>query len=189
MRAAISLGPRLAGVALACALAASGCGDGAGAMPGATAMPDLGDPSAIPADPQRAGDPAKGWDALVNNGYVSGGIPDRVFSMFFGKATPDQMIPGRTGRNAALPYFYTAFKTASGVDVVSANCLTCHAGRMNGELIVGLGNSDQDFTVDLTPQAEVAGQFIPDSDAKAKMEWRKWADRVGAIAPYTRPLT
>src|SRR5690349_10219653 len=29
----------------------------------------------IPADEQRAGDPAKGYDALVNNGYVSCGVP------------------------------------------------------------------------------------------------------------------
>src|SRR5262249_28574442 len=75
----------------------------------------------------------------------------------------------------------------SGVEVVTANCLSCHAGTINGKLVIGLGSSDNDFTQDVSQQAEWAGLLI--TDPKERTEWRKWADRVQAIGPYTRPLT
>src|SRR5579871_5419191 len=87
----------------------------------------------IPADPQRPGDAQKGYDALVNNGYVNCGIPWSVFqqysSLILGSG-PTETIPGRRGDNAQLPYWFTASTTASGVEVVAPNCLTCHAGHI-----------------------------------------------------------
>ena len=136
----------------------------------------------IDAEPQRAGDPAAGYDALVNNGYVSCGLPYSVYQQFFAPAPAVQQLPGRVGKNATLPYYYTAFSTPTGVDVVAPNCLICHAGMLNGELVIGLGAHDADYTTDPAPQAQLVGQLISDPDEKG--EWQKWADRVVALGPH-----
>jgi mono/diheme cytochrome c family protein len=151
---------------------------------------DAGEPppgTAIPKEPQREGDPAAGYTALVNNGYVSCGVPWSAYSKVFGPAAPELKIPGRTGKNQDLPYYYTAFTTSTGVEVVGANCLVCHAGFINGELVVGLGAADGNFTKDPTPQAQAAGFLI--SDPAEKAEWSKWVGRLQAIGPYTTTLT
>src|SRR5690606_23306919 len=62
------------------------------------------------------------------------------------------------------------------------NCLLCHGGLVNGELIVGLGNESIDFTGDPRRLADAIGSYVVGQrEAEA---WRKWADRIGAIAPY-----
>jgi mono/diheme cytochrome c family protein len=69
-----------------------------------------------------------------------------------------------------------------GVELVVSNCLTCHASEFNGELVIGLGNPFLDFTEDPAITAEMLGAFVDDGPAAAA--WAKWADRIGAIAPY-----
>ena len=152
--------------------------------------PDAGPPDAplvepgeVPATEQRTGDPEAGYRALVNFGYVGCGMPLSLYRMFFGTATEAEKIPGREGPNVDLPYMVNAFTTASGVDVVWSNCLGCHAGRINGELVIGLGAADFDFTVDLAAAADLAGAFVSGDAERA--EWRKWANRMQAIGPYT----
>src|SRR5262245_2565487 len=83
----------------------------------------------VPASPQRPGDPEAGYRALVNNGYVSCGLPYSLYARFLGDAPASERLPGRDGHNATMPYWQTAFTASSGVEVVAANCLTCHAGR------------------------------------------------------------
>jgi mono/diheme cytochrome c family protein len=143
--------------------------------------------TALPKDPQREGDPAAGYTALVNNGYVTCGVPWSAYSKVYGPAAPELKLPGRTGKNQDLPYYYTAYTAASGVEVVSTNCLICHAGFINGELVVGLGAADGNFTSDPSAQAQAAGFLI--SDPAEKAEWSKWAGRMKAIGPYTTTLT
>ncbi len=141
----------------------------------------------VPPEPQRAGDPVLGYDALVNRPYVTCGIPQSTYDQLVGPAPVEMRLPGREGRNATLPYAFTAFTAKSGVDLVSANCLGCHAAFFDGELIVGLGNESTDYTEDLSFYAEAVGAFV--DDGPERDEWRKWADRVAAIAPYSRPTT
>ncbi len=141
----------------------------------------------IQPETQRAGDPDKGYAALVNNGYVSCGLPYSLYSQFFQPAPPELQLPGRTGHNQTLPYYETAFTTASGVEVVAPNCLLCHAAQLKGKLIVGLGAHNQDFTQDQSQYVDAAGMFI--NDPKEKAEWQKFADRMDAIGPYTITLT
>jgi mono/diheme cytochrome c family protein len=141
----------------------------------------------VPADPQRAGDAAKGYDFLINGGYITCGIPQSLYERVFGAPSPDDVLPGRTGFDANLPYYYSAAKSAEGVSVVSANCLTCHAGKIGGKLVVGLGAADGDFTGDQASQIDLAGQLITDPTDKA--EWQRFDDRIHAIAPYTQTLT
>jgi hypothetical protein len=159
------------------------CGGNEDVTPG-TPPPEQQEPplgTEIAADPQREGDAAAGYQALVNNPYVSCGLPYSVWSLAF-PSTPAQMrLTDREGKNAEIPFSYTYFVTEEGVELVTANCLACHADFFNGQLVVGLGSHSSDFTGDLSMQAELAGGLI--SDPAEKLEWRKWADRVKALAP------
>ena len=154
------------------------------------APPDMAPPLhpiAVPAEPQRSGDAAAGYHALVNNGYVGCGIPYATYSQVFGAAPASDQLPGRDGHNATLPFGQTAFTQPSGVEVVTANCLSCHAAKLAGKVVVGLGTTSQDFTQDPSSQIELAGMLI--SDPTQKAEWRKFADRVEAVGPYATTLT
>lgn len=137
-------------------------------------------------EPQRPGDEERGYKALVNEGYVPCGIPWTAYGQVFGEAPASQRLPGREGRNATLPYNYTSMKTKEGVEIITANCLNCHAGRVDGKLVVGLGAADSDFTRDESSQKFVTAQVgMLLTDEKEKAEWQKWRKRVDTIAPYT----
>jgi hypothetical protein len=123
-------------------------------------------PVAVPAEPQRSGDAAAGYHALVNNGYVGCGIPYATYSQVFGTAAASDQLPGRDGHNATLPFGQTAFTQPSGVEVVTANCLSCHAAKLAGKVVVGLGTTSQDFTQDPSSQIELAGNLISDATQK-----------------------
>ncbi len=134
-------------------------------------------------DPQRAGDAKRGYDYLINGGYISCGVPKSLYDQVFSPPPATDKLDGRTGDNADLPYNYSAATSREGVRVVSANCLTCHASKIMGNLIVGLGAADADFTSDQTQYVDQAGQFITDPTEHA--EWQRFDDRVKAIGPYT----
>lgn len=139
------------------------------------------------ADAQRPGDAAKGYDALVNQGYVSCGVPNTAYVKAFGPAPASLQLPNRSAENATLPYNLTRFKTPDGIDVVSANCLTCHAGTIKGKLVVGLGDAGGDFTINNQgAQAGLAQIFL--TDQKEKDELTKFVGRLNAIADYTQTL-
>jgi mono/diheme cytochrome c family protein len=142
---------------------------------------------AIPASPQRPGDAKAGYDALVNAGYVSCGAPLSIYRMAYGDAPANRRLPGRRGRNERLNYDVTALKTARGVEVVTANCLGCHATPTEKEVVIGLGNSALDLTDDFSTFATAAGLLVNDGGELA--EWWRWSGRVRAVAPYTRPDT
>ena len=82
------------------------------------------------------GDPEAGFRALVNNGYVSCGIPEAL-SAFVGLGDETDRIEGRNELNQDMPYFWTKHQAPSGVNLIVGNCLTCHASRFNGELVIG----------------------------------------------------
>ena len=136
----------------------------------------------VSAEQQRPGDPEAGYRALVNNAYISCGIPYTAYSQTASVPRPDQLLTGRTRRNKELPYFLNAFTSAKGVELVSSNCLYCHAGYFDGKLIIGLGNEFLDFTGDSVSSSERLGHYVK-TEAEAQ-EWRKWADRIATIAPY-----
>jgi mono/diheme cytochrome c family protein len=120
---------------------------------------------------------------LVNNAYVTCGLPYKAYQQRAESAsTPSRPIPGRKGRNTELPYNLTAHTNEDGVELVTSNCLGCHAGFFNDELIIGLGNESLDFTNDPMLAAESAGAYVT-GEAEAAA-WRKWADRIAAMAPY-----
>lgn len=99
----------------------------------------------LEASTQRSGDPQKGHDFLASGDYNWSGIPFDMFATFFGSSSTNELE--RTGDNATVPYAYTVVTAKNGVKVVVPNCMSCHAGYLNGEFIMGLGNSLSDYTV------------------------------------------
>jgi mono/diheme cytochrome c family protein len=136
----------------------------------------------IPPSTQRPGDPALGYAALVNEGYVGCGVPYSAFTTAFGAAPMNRRLPGRVGPNETLPYDYNAFTLPSGVTVVAATCLACHAAVFEDEVVLGLGDANRDFTNDVSQLVETVGFLV--NDPEERVEWRKWADRMQATAPY-----
>lgn len=160
----------------------------------AQARPDASAPDAgaiaIPAVPQKSGDPARGYDVLLNEPYVRCGIPDsvvqRVGAQTVGAAVggpgAEYTLPGRSEGNADLPYYLTRAMAAEGVPVINTNCLGCHAAPFNGEVIVGLGNSLLDTTGDLAAFARVAGTLVQTEAERAA--WADWSERMTAVAEH-----
>ncbi len=160
----------------------------AGLLPGAEDPDRFRSPTGeVPATPQRAGDPEAGYHALVNEPYVSCGIPWEAWARLAPEPDPRDLLPGREGRNAELPYFMTAHVNADGVEVVSNNCLVCHAARVGDELVIGLGDAFADFTVDPLGLVTQSGRFV--RGAAPSAAWQHWADRVEGIAPHIRTGT
>jgi mono/diheme cytochrome c family protein len=151
---------------------------------GATYRSDTG---VVTASDQRPGDPAAGYSALMNAPYVSCGIPMEAFRRVVTEVDPSDLLPGRVGPNADLPYAVTAHENADGVTVVASNCLTCHAAEIEGEVIVGLGNEFADFTQDPRRLVLQSGNFVR-GEAETRA-WERWADRVDGIAPYIQTAT
>jgi mono/diheme cytochrome c family protein len=147
----------------------------------------LGLPGQLPEAVQRTGDAALGYEILVNRGYVSCGVPFDAYVASAPEARPDAGLPGRLGRNAELPYDLNATVDDNGVELVVSNCLACHGGRFNGEVVIGLGNAFADFSGDWMRGVEGVGLAVEDG-APAEA-WRRWADRMSAIAPYMSPTT
>ena len=145
----------------------------------------------IGATEQVKGDPEAGYHALLNEGYVTCGIPYTLFPLakpFLGGFAADPPLPGRTGKNAKVPYNWTVHTSkSSGAEIVSLNCLECHAGRFNGELIVGLGKADADYTESIggaLAQIPVPGIPIPGLEELTRM-----AQRYQAVGDYVKMLT
>ena len=133
-----------------------GCaGNGSGERGGIPAEGPWNEGVRLPAESQVSGDADRGWQALISEGWMTCGVPFRLWeveelrdSIAFGYGNPADLpgIPGRSGNNADLPYYFTAFTERGGAEVFNANCLMCHGGLFDGELVVGLGNANADFT-------------------------------------------
>ncbi len=136
----------------------------------------------VSASRQRPGDPARGRDALLNEAYITCGIPESAYHKLFPPPPNDQILAGRRGRNATLPYYLTHYRTPDGVDLIVSNCLECHAATIAGRFIIGVGNEQRDFTKDPRSFVESVGLYL--SDPREIDEWRRWAGRLSAIAPY-----
>lgn len=136
----------------------------------------------VEADRQRPGDPARGYQAVLNNAYITCGIPYSAFQKAAAGSSPAYTLADRSEENRNLPYLLTGHTTPDGVKLVVSNCLLCHAAPVDGKLVIGLGNEFLDFTTDPRINAERIGTFV-DNEADAG-EWEKWADRVSAVAPY-----
>lgn len=102
----------------------------------------------IPPSAQRSGNPAAGKDYLIYGDYLDSGVPASMYNLSFGLLTPARNLLNRTGANENIAYPYTRVKSYNGVDVIVPNCLQCHAGSIEGDFVLGLGNINFDNTQD-----------------------------------------
>jgi len=130
----------------------------------------------IPATPQAInGDVERGFDYISSGDYVGTGIPfDAVKKQF--KDYRDTLLY-RKGDNANMPYSQTVFEMENGVKVTTGTCFTCHAGRLDGELIAGLGNSKSDFTKSM-------GIIAFGINTMVKLKFRKRSEERQVFQPY-----
>lgn len=112
------------------------------------------EPQYIPPSKQRRGDATKGFEYLTTGDYLKSGIPYSFFIMGIPKDSNNFLQ--RTGLNKNLPHAFTAVKAPNGEMVVAPNCLQCHAQVFDGHLVVGLGNSFSDFTINRQSTALIA---------------------------------
>ena len=143
--------------------------------------------NSIPPSQQRSGDPEKGYQYLISGEYMSSGIPYDAYIRASGEN--DANLLGRNGDNAIISHNYTAVTAPNGVRIVSPNCMACHAGVINDEFVVGLGNYAGDYTINRADNIGLVSSAISllyggvDSDEwKAYDQFRK---SILAIGPKT----
>ncbi len=195
---------------LAILLLLAACGDdssdSSGPQADRAAIPAVGPWSAgveLPAEPQVKGDPVRGRDLLLNGSFMTCGVPYKLWTQpafqdliagGFGGSRNAPRIADRNEKNAAMPYFLNVFEAPNGAEVVNANCLLCHGGQFEGELVVGLGNATADFTagagggnVGLPLTDALLDRFGLDAEEKAEL--RKTFGRGGVLGPMTNMRT
>jgi mono/diheme cytochrome c family protein len=156
----------------------------------------------LPPEDQRTGDPEAGRRALLNGDFMTCGVPyalysnpalSQMVSEGLGSAATGDTLPGREGHNATLPYSLNAFISPDGAEVVNNNCLACHGGKFDGELIIGLGNATADFTEPLGGTTEIPlTDEVLDSLGLSQAEKDnliKITGRARALAPYSQMRT
>ncbi len=138
----------------------------------------------IPPDAPIDGDPVSGEWALLHEGYVSCGIPYDLFQLAksqLGNFASGEPLPGREGKNANVPYNWTVHVAASGAEIVSLNCLECHAGEWNGEIMVGLGKADVDYTADAS--SSIGAIPVPELPIPGIEELARFVERYNVLGP------
>jgi len=140
------------------------------------------DPVPIPPSKQRTGDAAKGYQYLITGDYLKSGIPYSLFRLAFKNDSNDLQ---RDGLNKNLSYAYTAVKARNGVDVIAPNCLQCHAQFFDGKLVVGLGNSFSDFTINRGGYALMTEKILQknESDKDRYEAAKSFIDAIKFISP------
>ena len=101
----------------------------------------------IPESPQdTTGDPVAGFDYLIHGDYIGSGVPVGIMRKAAPNMEESKFEPyPRNELNKGIPYNMTAFVASNGAPVANGNCFTCHAGQVDGELIIGLGDSFSDY--------------------------------------------
>ena len=161
-------------------------GDTSSGTTGPAAMPGPWDHGVfIPPEPQAPGDPAKGYEALLTKGYITCGIPWLLWGLakpVLGSYANGEPMPGRPGKNAEVPHNWTVHKV-DGAEIVSQNCLQCHAGHFNGQLVLGLGTAEADFTQDMSAMLKLFP--IPNIPIPGLEQMTRLMNRYKVLGPQT----
>ena len=106
--------------------------------------PGPGDPVPIAPSVQRTGDADAGFKYIVTGDYVNSGLPLLFYRLGIGMDNKNYL--NREGINASIRYDFNVINAPNGEAIVVPNCLQCHAQVFEDSLIIGLGNSQADFT-------------------------------------------
>lgn len=130
----------------------------------------------LPHNPQPvSGDPEAGLFYLANGNYIGSGVPFDFLQKRFQRDVADTVF-NRQGVNRYIHYTDVVFEAANGVRVMSGNCFTCHAGKLNGEVIPGLGNSFSDFQNSLVMNSVLLNTMVKTKFGKNRPERKAFAN-------------
>ena len=119
---------------------------------------------------QRIGVPSIGKEYLMNGDFVDSGFPIIDGLNVFSESDDSSEISA-----------FTQIKSVSGIQMVAPNCFQCHADSLNGEYILGLGNTSFDFTIDMS----FATQFFKNTvQSKFGIGSKEWT----ASLPFVRAM-
>jgi cytochrome c5 len=139
---------------------------------------------------QRLGNADAGRDYLHSGDYINSGIPLETYKSVFGANSPDDL--GRTGNNKGISFNFTATTAPNGVKIVYTNCMSCHADKLNGKIVVGLGNTTGDNTQDIS-QLFGGVDFLVQSqygaNSKEYAAYKPFFRGFQSIAPYIKMNT
>jgi mono/diheme cytochrome c family protein len=144
----------------------------------------------LESSPQRTGNAATGYQYITEGGYMNSGIPLGTYQLVFGNNNTNDL--GRTGDNRGVFYEYTVSTAPNGVKVVSQNCLSCHATKLNGKTIVGLGNNlldNSNSQVSTLNTLELAIRFQYGANSPAWTAYETYGKALRAVAPVTSTTT
>ncbi len=122
-----------------------------------------------------SGDPEKGFQYMIYGNMVGNGIPWEVNKQFFG--TTEDTVLEREGLNGKVPHSTTVFEVEPDIPVVSGNCFTCHSQKLNGEYVLGLGNSFSDYTRSLGPMLKGFNFMVKRKYGKDSREWKRYREQ------------
>ena len=137
--------------------------------------------TSIPASEQRTGDPEIGKEYLISGDYIDAGIPREIYDSSLGLIQFRNNELDRTGINEDLNYGFNGYINDDGVSLVVTNCLQCHAGYVDNQFILGLGNTFADYT---TNQAAA----LPYLDNLVISEYGIDSPEYDAFYPFFRAL-
>ncbi|MEL6863723.1 MAG: hypothetical protein AAFP19_04855 [Bacteroidota bacterium] len=83
------------------------------------------------------GHPDSGFYYLIQGAYLGSGIPYEIFK----KEVEEDRAAFAQKSNLPSPYGFAVFESPFGVEVMNGTCFSCHAGAVDGEVILGVGNS------------------------------------------------
>lgn len=149
-----------------------------------TLLEQADNPTYIPPSKQRTGDATKGYEYLTTGDYLKSGIPYSFFILGAPKDTNNYL--NRSGFNKNLSHDFTAVKAPNGELVVAPNCLQCHSQVFDGKLVVGMGNSFSDFTVNRQSTALMAEKMMKNltgPNAKKYEAAKNFIDALKVISP------
>lgn len=133
-----------------------------------------------------SGNPDKGFDYLSNGGYVGNGIPFEVYNKLV-KKSPDTIL-FREGLNDSVEFRNTVFRNRADMEVISGNCFTCHASQLNGEMILGLGNSFSDYTKSARGKIGILNWMVKRKYGKKSPEWTNYAEQAEWLVAVTKAV-
>ncbi len=143
------------------------------------------------------------WDVKVVESYpqMSGGDPDSGFyyltgGTYLGSGIPYEMLerrlskdPQKFAERAKIPtkYGFAVFESQYGVKVVNGTCFSCHAGNINGETVLGLGNAFNTNQVGLKLGAKLINWRVRTKykkDTATLASFDAFGKYFSAMAPY-----
>ncbi len=132
--------------------------------------------------PQRTGDAQKGKDYMLYGDIVDSGIPASIYRSTLGALNPGKNELQRTGPNATIDYQYTEIINSEKISIVAPNCFQCHGGFVDGQFILGLGNTNADFT-------ENQGAFAPLLDGLIANMYGRNSPQYQSFVPFIRSVS